>query len=354
MSENLNDQAADILPNVAVIGGGTGNFTVLSGLRPVLGEKVSAIVNVVDDGGSTGMLRDQYGSLPAGDARQCLVALSEESTDMRDLFNFRFPDGREGVEGLKMNGQNLGNLVISAAEHITGDYTEAIKMVSRVLNISGRVIPVTRDNRRLVLTLPSGEEIHGEHIAEETNIPSLKGSKVGFNINPTTINPEADEAIRNADLTVIAPGDFYTSIAPALAPEGMKEALQATKHVVLFTNLMNRSRHTAGFTVADFVEETHRVIGDDVIDYVVYNTERPSQETLSRYAGEDEYVVSYDIDELAGAKYTAIGRKLLSHLAIEIDPKDILGKTRSLIRHDPLKIARAVLAINYLNGDQED
>lgn len=333
-------------PQFVVIGGGTGNFTVLSGLRPHIGEGLTAVVGMADDGGSTGVLRDERGVLPPGDVRQCLVALSNSPQETRDFFNHRLSKGKTENSGLA--GHTIGNIMIAGAqEMMDGDINAALDMVGRVFDIKGRVIPATVDDRRLRLTTVDGEVIEGEHVAEESSIPSLRGAKVGFDVEPTKINERAEAAIKEADLVVIAPGDLYTSIAPALAVRGMREALKASQGVVQVANLMNRERHTAGFSVSTHASEIERIVGEPVLGHVIYNTEEPDKETLARYAGQGEYLVEADLDELARATYHAIGKPLLSHAEVKLDPNDAIAATRSLIRHDPQKVAHALLGVYY-------
>lgn len=334
------------MPQFVVIGGGTGNFTVLSGLKPHVGEGLTAVVGMADDGGSTGVLRDERGVLPPGDIRQCLVALSNSPQETREFYNHRLTEGKSGSGGLA--GHTVGNLMIAAAQEIKGgDMNAALDMIGRIFDIQGQVLPATLDDRRLRLTTVDGEIIDGEHAAEENNTPSLFGAKVGFDTEPTDINERAEAAIKEADMVVIAPGDLYTSIAPALAVRGMKEALQATRGVVQVANLMNRHRHTAGFTVSTHASEIERIVGTPVLDHVIYNNEQPNEATLARYANEGEFAVEADLDTLAHATYKAIGKSLLSHAEVKLDPTDTLAATRSLIRHDSKRVAHALMELYH-------
>lgn len=333
-------------PQIVVIGGGTGNFTVLSGLKHHVGEGLTAVVGMADDGGSTGALRDEYGVLPPGDIRQCLVALSNASQETRDLINYRIPKGMS--EGGGLSGHTLGNLLIASAQQIKGgDMNAALDMLGKTFDLRGQVLPATLADRRLRLTTVDGEVIDGEHTVEENDTPSLKGAIVGFDKDPTPINERAEAAITEADMVVIAPGDLYTSIAPALAVRGMREALRKARGVVQVANLMNRNRHTAGFTVSDYANETQRIAGAPILTHLLYNSERPDDDTLHRYAGQREFPVGVDVDVLSEATYHAIGRPLLSHAEVVVDPNDAIGASRSLIRHDPQKVAHALLGIYY-------
>lgn len=335
---------------VVVIGGGTGNSTVLAGLKPWVGEGLTAIVNTFDDGGGTGKLRDEYADMLAvGDLRQCLRALSNSPAEELALLDHRF---HAGSSGLGLHGQTLGNLFLAAASQQSGgNFAEALKLVSRMYNITGTVLPASHDNRRLKITSVDGQVIEGEHAAEVADIPSLKGATVGFDKQPTRISEEAEIAIAEADLVVLAPGDLYTSLAPCLAVEGMREALTGAHAVVLVTNLMNRSRHTAGFTALDYAQEYERIIGaDGVIDRVLYNTAAPDPNALKAQERIGSSLVKADPVALNAAGYVPVGKDLLSHSAVPLDPNDELAGTRSVIRHDPERVAHALMAVYFGNG----
>lgn len=336
---------------VVVIGGGTGNSTVLHGLKPWVGDGLTAIVNTFDDGGGTGRLRDEYDDLLAvGDLRQCLRALSNSPQEELALLDHRFHEGSHGDLGL--HGQTLGNLFLAAASQQSGgNFAEALNLVSRMYNITGHVLPASHDNRRLRITTADGQVIEGEHAAEMAAIPSLKGAQVGFSTMPTRISEEAERAIGEADLVVLAPGDLYTSLAPCLAVEGMREALQDANAVVLVANLMNRSRHTAGFSVLDYAQEYERIIGaNGVIDRILYNTADPDPDALELQRRIGSTVVTADPAALTAAGFIPVGKDLLSRSTAVIDPNDQLADTRSTIRHDPERVAHALMA-EYFNNN---
>jgi uncharacterized cofD-like protein len=323
-------------PKIVVIGGGTGSFTILNNLKRHTPNLV-ALVNMVDDGGSTGELRDELGVLPPGDVRQCLVALSP-SESMRDIFSYRFP------KGSMWSGHSLGNILLSGIESMTGDFAGAIEVASDILRITGRVVPVTLDNCRLVVKTTDGQVIKGEHATETADIPSLKGSTISFN-NPAKLNPEAIKAIESADMIVIAPGDLYTSIAPTLVVSDLGKAIRKSKaKLVLICNLVNKERHTVGFEVQDYADEVERYIGGESIDYVVYNTEEPDVPLLKKYIKDREYPVKFDSSVLSGSHYKAIGGHFLSHTKTERNKNDSIPD-RSLIRHDSNKVALALMDI---------
>ncbi len=326
-------------PKFVVIGGGTGSFTVLSALKYYV-QNITALVSMADDGGSTGLLRDELGVLPPGDIRQCLVALSD-SPHLRELFNFRFPgDG-------SLAGHTFGNLFLSAIEMQSNDFAEAIKVAGEVLRIKGRVLPITLDDCRLVYTDQHGNTINGEHQIELADISADKNPKLSYE-QPATVNKEAKDEILGADMIVIAPGSLYTSLIPLLLVDGVPEALQnSSAKVVYVANLVNKPNETKGYGVSDYVRELERYAGSGVIDAVLYNTDQPDQTTLDQYYAKEEFPVEVDLQNLIGASYEPIGGKFLSHKKTIVGPDDPLSHIRSLIRHDADAVARALMKIYY-------
>ncbi|TAL19175.1 YvcK family protein [Patescibacteria group bacterium] len=317
---------------IVTIGGGTGNFTVLSGLKEYK-HQLSAIVSMADDGGSTGVLRTELGVLPPGDVRQCLVALSRSSALLRDLFTYRFESGR-------FEGANLGNLFLSALQKITGDFDTAVQRTGEVLRIRGSVIPVTTENITLVATLSDGFVVRGQ--AEINN--TVLTAAVSLTLDPMPrANPRALAAIAEADLVVIGPGDLFTSIIPNLLVRGVPAALSSSSaRKVYVANLVNKPNHTKDFHVADYALVIEKYLGARAFDAVIYNTEPPSAELLSRYAREGERPVRSDGEGFEGAAYRAIGAPLLSEkIVAPQNPHDQIERT--LIRHDSVKLAKVLL-----------
>jgi uncharacterized cofD-like protein len=325
---------------VVVIGGGTGTFSVLSALRESE-FAISAIVSTADDGGSTGILRDELGVLPPGDLRQALVALSSDSSVLRELFSYRFTEG-------SLAGHSFGNLLISALEKVTGRFDEAVIEAGKILAINGRVIPVTVDQMHLRAQAADGTVVDGEH-----NIEQHLWSE-GADINrmwldtPCVIHPLARQAIKEADLIVIAPGSIFTSLIPNLLVEGVREALHASKAKIAYIcNLMTEKGQTGSFSVQDFAGLIERYLGEE-LDYVIHNTKSPSKELLERYKKEMERTpVKLDRSRTAG--YRLIGADLLGTNAPVPTASDRLAATRTLIRHEPKKLARVLVALTYLN-----
>lgn len=311
---------------IVAIGGGTGTFTILSGLKkhPV---DLAAVVAMADDGGSTGVLRDEMGVLPPGDIRQCLVALSEEDVLMRALMNYRFENG-----GLQ--GHSFGNLLLSALEKITGSFEEAIEKAAEILRIDGKVIPATLDNVKLVAEA-NGHILYGEKMIDTHDLTDL----TRILLQPkATANPRAVEAIRHADAIVIGPGDLYTSLLQILLIEGIAKAIRESKAKRIFVcNLMNKKGHTDGFSVQTFADRIEHYLGGP-LDLVLFNSEKPSVSLVSRYAREGTPVA---VDRRL-PKDKFVGSKLLRNGAHGRQDKTDRVR-RTFIRHDPERLAALIM-----------
>lgn len=324
---------------IAVLGGGTGSFTLLSALKHY-SHSIAAIVNMADDGGSTGVLRDELGALPAGDIRQCLVALSD-SPKVRDLFNYRFEEGT-------FAGHAFGNLLISALEKMTGDFTDAVETASEILRVNGMVIPATLDDVRLKMTWPDGTVLQSEKkIDAHTFLNDPRRATLSL-VPATTANPTALDAIRQADMVVVAPGDLYTSLGPLLVIDGFREALQETRALTVYVcNLVTKKGQTDQFTVADHAREIERFAGGVFLDYVLYNEQQPDTTLREKYKEEGGFLVESTID-MTDERYLAIGGNFLGRIATA-HGGDVLPVTRSLIRHDASAIAQALMEL-YTNA----
>ncbi|HEX7484075.1 MAG TPA: gluconeogenesis factor YvcK family protein [Candidatus Saccharimonadales bacterium] len=333
----MNDPFTPNEIKITVIGGGTGSFTLLSALKDHT-RQLAAVVNMVDDGGSTGVLRDELGVLPPGDVRQCLVALSD-SPKIRDLFSYRFDEGT-------FQGHSFGNLLLTALEKTTGSFTEAVETASEILRVNGVVVPATLDNVRLKMEWPEASTIlHGERVIDADYF-KYDPRRATLSLVPSaTANPTAIKAIEQADLVVIAPGDLYTSLGPLLVIDGIGEALRRTEAKVMYvSNLVTKEGQTAGFCVSDHAAEIERFIGGPALDYVLYNKQIPTTEVAARYKAENAYLVEVDDSVLAKKSYKAIGGSFLGDVA-ESHVSDVLPVTRSLIRHDSMAIAKALIAL---------
>lgn len=320
-------------PAIVTIGGGTGSFVLLSGLRRYV-RNLTAIVAMSDDGGSTGILRDELGVLPPGDVRQCLIALSR-SPRLRDLFTYRFDKGR-------LRGHSFGNLFLTALADITGSFEEAIAEAATILSIEGNVIPVTTHDVRLVAKLANGMTISGQH-----NLSSSKVRSGEFRLwlePEAQVNPRAAEAIRTADMVVVCPGSLYESVIPHFLVHGVGAAVrQSAARKVFVAPLMSKG-HTMGFQVHDYVDEVERYAGGPVFTYVVFNTTLPPPQVLERYQEEGE-PVGFDQQTMDRAHYLPTGGDLLSRNLAEVTKGDPLRRT--LIRHDPDRIARKIMQLYW-------
>ena len=318
------------MKKVVVVGGGTGNFTVLSGLKKY-NIDLSAIVSMADDGGSTGILRDELGVLPPGDVRQCLVALSDSSRLMRSLMNYRFENG-------SLQGHSFGNLLLSALEKVTGSFEKAVEETGKILSIKGKVIPVTTHKVRLNMILNTGKVLQGEkevHLSTDIH----KGYQSIYLEPFPQANPQAVSEILNADLVVFGPGGLYTSLIPNLLVEGISKALRETKAKKVFViNLMNKRGQTPGFTVKNHLNELKKFVGRDVFDFIVVNNSKPPKDLIDVYAEEGE-MVKNDLKDDSRVVETP----LLSNELKEVQKGDLLQ--RNLIRHDSQKLAQELMKI---------
>ncbi|MDR0591618.1 MAG: YvcK family protein [Candidatus Nomurabacteria bacterium] len=322
-------KAIDSDTKVVVISGGTGGFVVLSGLKNYF-RHITALVSMADDGGSTGQLRDELGALPPGDVRQCLVALSC-SPKLRDLFAYRFEEGN-------LKGHSFGNLFLAALEKVTGDFSKGVELAGSILRTSGRVEPITLDQVRLFVD--DGETVTAHERDLEGKIFANKRPKVWLEPKPAA-NPAALDAIRQADLVVVAPGSLYTSLGAALTVPGITQALKNSKAGKVYVcNLVNKPGQTDGFTVVDYVNELERLADEQFIDTVVYNTRQPSGQMLKRYAADGELPVELgDEESLEKMHFKVVGADLLAREAWSDDSRsDQIDRT--LIRHDSNRLAK--------------
>ena len=315
------------MQKIVVIGGGSGIFNVLKGLKnyPV---SITSIVTTFDNGGSTGRLRDEFGILPPGDIRRSLVALAPDTGDstLRDLFSFRF------AESSSLLGHSFGNLFLHALTTITGDEITAIKKASDILGISHTILPVSVDKAHLSATLEDGTVIKGE---TNIDIPKHNGALkiTELRLEPNAIlYSKAREAILSADLIVIGPGDLYTSLLPHTLVEGFNESIQATKApLVYIVNTMTKWGETNNFTTTDFVRTLLSYLKKDSVDYLICNSAPLDLTILENYQRENSTPVSVNIHEL-------------TQYAHHIVAEDVITQT-DVIRHDAEKISKVIMNI---------
>lgn len=321
---------------IVTIGGGSGSFMVLSGLKKYPLD-LSAIVSMADDGGSSGVLRNELGVLPPGDIRQCLIALSESRQVFKELFGYRYSTG-----GLK--GHNFGNLFLSTLEKVTGGFDKAVKEASHILHIKGRVLPVTLGSARLIAVLENGKKITGEGKIY-SNSSDLLNLKKLYLEPAVPVNPEVITLIRQADKIIINPGDLYASLIPNFLVKGFSEAIKKAKAKVIYVgNLITKPGQTDGFTLVDYVKALEKYLGRGIIDYVIYNKEKPDGKILKNFLRQGENLVAAgDFEKFPNIKLLSCN--LLSHKVYQTKKSDALNNLRSLIRHDFNKLAKVIYNI---------
>lgn len=324
--------------NIVTIGGGTGSFMLLTGLKkyPV---NISAIVSMADDGGSTGILRDELGVLPPGDVRQCLVALSESSETLRKLMNYRFSEG-----GLK--GHSFGNLFLSALEKITGDFANGVDEAAKILNVKGEVIPVTQKDTHLFMELANGRKLKGENeINHNYDLERIGVKKIYLNPKAKA-SVKALQKIKEADLIVIGPGNHYCSVAPNFLASGISEAIRKSKAKVVYNcNLVNKKGHTEKFTLDDYVSAINGYIGSERINFVIFNTKKPDAKLIKKYEKRKKPSVEFNSKQFENRKYKIIKGDVLSKKEVAHDNADVISHVRSFIRHDSDKLAKIIMQI---------
>lgn len=317
-------------PKVVVIGGGTGTFTVLTGLKkhPI---ELSAIVATMDDGGSSGRLRDEFGILPPGDVRRCLLALASEDLDslfLRQLFEYRFN------QGAGLSGHSFGNLFLTALSDILKSEEKAIEVAGKILKTSGRVLPVTTDNVKLCARLEDGTIIKGETNIDIRRVrPDLSILDI-FLDREAEIHKEAKEAIKKADLIILGPGDLYTSILPNFLVLGVNKAISISKAKLFYiVNLMTKYGETDGFAASDFIKEVKKYLGQaarKLTAVFISKEDKPSKGLLEKYKQEKAFPVKVDLESCW---------KLAPKIVV-----DSFASEKTLFRHDPKKLAQAILA----------
>ena len=317
---------------VVVIGGGTGSFVLLTGLKEYPWE-LTAIVPVTDDGGSTGRLRDEFGFLPVGDMRQCLAALAPENGQLRKLLLYRFDKGR----GLK--GHNLGNLLLTAMEDLTGSEPEAVVAAAKIFRLRGKVLPVSKKLVKLVAEYSTGRTIVSEHQIETQKLKPNETITRLYTRPRASLNPEAREAIVSADVIIFAPGDLFNSIIANLVISGTKSTIKASRaKLVYVVNLMTLNSQTRGFAASHHVGQIERYAGKS-LDHIVVNSQAVPQSIIEAYAKYREYPVA---DDLA-ADRRVVRKQLLANSAYQKPSSDKLK--RSLLRHDPKTLAQTIISL---------
>lgn len=320
-------------PKVVVLGGGTGLSVFLRGLKEYT-SNITAIVTVADDGGGSGVLREDLGMLPPGDIRSCLLALANTEPAMERLLQHRFKEGR-------LKGQNFGNLFMAAMNDIYGNFETAIKEMSNVLAVTGKVLPMTLENVKLYAKLEDHHVIEGE-----SNIP-IKNGELGSRIERVFIKPknakpldEAIEAIKEADCIILGPGSLYTSVIPNLLVADIVKHIYNSKALkVYITNVMTQPGETDNYGVLDHIEAIVKHSREGLIDYVITNIEEIPEETLKIYIKDGANAVIITDEE----------EKVLNKMGIEVIKNNLIDIKKNYIRHDAIKLSQIIVELVLKN-----
>jgi len=304
-------------PKIVVIGGGTGISNILQGLKRYPAD-LTAVVTMFDNGGSSGLLRTEFGFPPFGDLRQCIMALGadgQETEAIRQALEFRFGNKTS------LNGHSVGNLFLAALTSVSGDLEQALAGIGQILNVSGKVIPVTLEQSELCAELEGSQIIQGESNIDTRATPLPRIKKIY--LNPEVgANPKAIQAVLEADTLVFGPGDLYTSILPNLLAKGMVEAIDACQATRLYVcNLMTKPGETDGFKASDFIIEVNNYLSPGKIDWALVNTATPTPDVLQAYDTENACIVEPDLDVVSRYAYGTISKGFaLIDLPLRHDP----------------------------------
>ena len=312
---------------VTTIGGGSGQFALLSGLKNLDQVEITSVVSMVDSGGSTGRLRDEYGILPPGDLLKCILALSPHQDIARAILLKRFTKDR------RLQGHNAGNMLLTMLSQYTGSFPGGIRALAEILDVQGTILPVTTDKATLVAELTDGSRIYGENAIDTPRGTQCEKIKdvyiVPHNSNAVTVYPPVIKAIAKADYIIIGPGDLFTSILPNLIVPGVKEALKKkSRHIVYIVNIMTKFGETHGFSGRDFVDKIEECI-DSRIKTIIYNNEKPDKDISLNYLKQKAKFV--EIDETDNYWKN---RKIYAN--------GLLDVSGGIVRHDSKKLAALI------------
>ena len=321
-------------PKVVAIGGGTGLSTMLRGLKSHT-KNLTAIVTVADDGGGSGMLRQDLGMPPPGDIRHCMEALANAEPLMQELLTYRFPAGSG-----KLTGQSFGNLILAALNGISGSFDEAVAKMSQVLAITGRVLPVTTANVTLEATFENGTRVLGESkISDFKKAQDCRIRSVRLLPERPAALPEAVRAIEQAELIILGPGSLYTSVIPNLLVEGISEAVCAARAVKVYVcNIMTQDGETEGMTASDHVKALLDHSGPGLIDLCLCNSAPVRPGLVERYKVEDAVPIVVD-------------RPAIEALGVEVVERPLASETLNYARHSFARLSAAVMEIYRERAD---
>lgn len=314
-------------PKIVAIGGGTGLSTMLRGLKKYTSH-LTAVVTMADDGGSSGMLREDLGMPPPGDIRHCMQALANTEPLMEKLINYRFQEG-------SLAGQSFGNLFIAALMGVTGSFEEAVANMSEVLAITGRVLPVTTENIQLVAEFENGTQVTGESkICDFKKAQDCRITQVRLVPERPRLNPAVLEAVQQADLILLGPGSLYTSVIPNLLVDGLADAVAASPALRAYIcNVMTQDGETEGYTAADHLRALLAHSGHRLVDFCLVNSDILPAYLLPYYAEE-------------GAAPIRVDRERIEELGVLVEARPVADLAQKrLARHDPDRLARAVMEL---------
>jgi len=327
--------------NITVIWGGSGTFNVLYGLKAYHADSIeetknlAAIIAMTDSGGTTGEIRDKYGVLPPGDIRRAVAALAQDTGFVRDLFEYKF-SGESGVIG----GNKIGNILLTALGEITGSFEAGLDAACKMFDVQWKVLPVTLEDVHLGVRMDDGTEVIGEKFIDVSDKNDCATHNLDQNVKDAflvggegNLNPRAREAILESDVIVIGPGDFYTSIVPALLSKWIRQAFADTKaKIVYVANIMTKKWETTHYELPDFIDNVERYSGN-VLDYVLVNSGNISDELVEKYR-QEEWKKPVKLKE--GQNYMSRRFKIIE--------EDFVNES-DVVRHDPIKLAKVLIDI---------
>mgnify|MGYP001613757172 CR=1 FL=1 len=338
---------------VVVIGGGSGSFNLLKGLKKYTARNdeddsidIKLIAASTDSGGSSGVLRDEYGILPYGDIIQGLLALSEAQEDLRELLNYRFDNG-------SLNEHRYGNLTMLALTNLSkGDEEAALEKAHRIFNVKGRVMPVTKDKAHISGRYKDGTVLSREDIIDRFENPNMTRIERLYPNQNIRANPRALEALAEADAMIIGPGDLYTSIICNFLADGMVDAIRDSKALKIYNcNIMTKPSETPNYSVADHFNDIEKYLGSDIINIITYNNKANlDTKLLQAYKKERKHLVEFREQELKGRNITLDGRDMIIEQSIlkNLINKSLENNSRlPPIRHDSNKLASLMMEVIF-------
>ena len=313
-------------PKIVALGGGTGLSTMLRGLKKWT-PNLTAIVTVSDNGGNSGLLREEMNMLPPGDIRNCLVALANTEPIMEKLLQHRF---KEGV----LEGQNFGNLFLAALSGISGSFEEAVRVTEKVLAITGKVVPVTLEKVDLKADFDDGKQVFGEmQIVAYSKTTKARIKEIVLEPANPEPTPDAIEAIYRADAIVLGPGSLYTSIIPNLLVHDIPKAMKEAKgRVIYISNIMTQPGETIGFGVYDHVKELEHYLGKGVIDTVIVNSQQVPKDWLEKYLEDGADMIGFEPLIFKKEKIEVIRAPIMK-----------INEKKKVIRHDSDKLSKIIM-----------